>query len=94
LEQNVAAFEISKTLTKQEIADLEAAAPKHEVCSVHANQTSLAHNPWPTLGMARTPQRHKLQQRMVIAQIACIGTAQSSSTLQSVHTTSHLCCNR
>lgn len=31
LEQNVAAYEISKTLTKQEIADLEAAVPKHEV---------------------------------------------------------------
>jgi len=33
LEQNVAAFEISKTLTEQEIADLEAAVPKHEVLS-------------------------------------------------------------
>ena len=31
LEQNVAAYEISKTLTKQELADLEAAVPKHEV---------------------------------------------------------------
>ncbi len=27
------AFEISKTLTKQELADLEAAVPKHEVLS-------------------------------------------------------------
>ena len=31
LEQNVAAYEISKTLTKQELAELEAAVPKDQV---------------------------------------------------------------
>ena len=38
LEQNVAAYEISKTLTQEEIAELEAAVPQHEVrpCRVGA----------------------------------------------------------
>ena len=40
LEQNVAAFGISKTLTKQELADLEAAVPKHEVLSFMRNPVS------------------------------------------------------
>ena len=31
LEQNVEAYHISKTLTKEELAELEAAVPKHEV---------------------------------------------------------------
>lgn len=31
LEENVAAYEISKTLTKQELADLEAAVPADQV---------------------------------------------------------------
>ena len=39
----MAAFEISKTLTKQELADLEAAVPKHEVCAQYDERTCLAH---------------------------------------------------
>ena len=31
LEQNVEAYHISKTLTKEDLAELEAAVPKHEV---------------------------------------------------------------
>ncbi len=31
LEQNAEAYHISKTLTKEELAELEAAVPKHEV---------------------------------------------------------------
>ena len=48
LEQNVAAYEISKTLTGAEMAELEAAVPAHEV------QAPLVHP-----SNARSPLRQK-----------------------------------
>ena len=41
LEQNVAAYAVSKTLTKADLAELEAAVPAHEVRAVPQDWASL-----------------------------------------------------